>query len=153
MCCNGVLFHMVRLQPMDSVRDLEALGMKINRKKKEPYFAQPCRFLQDCGCTIYPHRPQRCRLYVCRQIEALMEEEVSEQEALVKVSAVLSVVNRIKDRLKKVVLDDPRRPLEERCRDALAGEDTDVLDKTALASELAELNRSLDRHFRKAVPG
>jgi hypothetical protein len=65
MCCNGVLFEIVRLQPQDSIKELEKLGMQVNRRKTEPYFKQPCRMLDGCSCTIYEQRPTRCRRFEC----------------------------------------------------------------------------------------
>ena len=95
MCCNGVLFQIVRLQPEDSVKELEALGMKIGRRKKDPYFKQPCRFLRDCHCEIYSARPMRCRDFDCRQLQLLEAREVTEDEVMQLVDDVKRRVARI----------------------------------------------------------
>ena len=33
LCCNGVVFHTVRLQPGDSAKSVAALGLKLKRKQ------------------------------------------------------------------------------------------------------------------------
>ena len=82
MCCNGVLFYGTRLQPEDSIRSLTALGMKLKRKDGEMQFLQPCPAYKDSCCSIYEKRPQRCRTFVCKQLQALNAGESTEEAAL-----------------------------------------------------------------------
>ena len=35
LCCNGVMFHTVKLQPNDSAPALAALGLKLKRKQAD----------------------------------------------------------------------------------------------------------------------
>src|SRR5690242_10002477 len=63
LCCNGVMFHTVKLQPSDSAKELTALGLKLKRKKSGNYIQQPCPQYQYGECAIYAVRPQRCRLF------------------------------------------------------------------------------------------
>lgn len=83
MCCNGVMFHGVRLQPGDSARKLASLGLKLKRGKS--HIPQPCPAHQGSCCTIYAHRPARCRLFACRQLEAVASGAASEAAALEKI--------------------------------------------------------------------
>ena len=69
MCCNGVMFHRVRLQPADSPKELAALGLKLKRKRGQHYLLQPCPAFQGTHCSIYASRPERCRLFECRQLQ------------------------------------------------------------------------------------
>jgi uncharacterized protein len=66
MCCNGVLFRDVELQPGDDAARLKALGMPVRKLARKEKFAQPCTALGgDCRCRIYTDRPTRCRQFEC----------------------------------------------------------------------------------------
>lgn len=153
MCCNGVLFHIVQVQPADSIRQLEKLGMKLNRKKTEPYFNQPCRFLHDCTCGIYHDRPTRCRLYECRQIKNLRQEEITEIEAAEIIAEVRHQVHRVERLLEKQGIQDFHKPLIERCRDLLLTMEPEDTVALSILKEMNRLNDLLNGHFRlEATP-
>jgi Fe-S-cluster containining protein len=143
MCCNGVLFEIVRLQPQDSVKELEKLGMQINRRKTQPYFKQPCRFLNDCTCTIYEQRPTRCRRFECLQLKLLADDEITEADAAAKIAEAKALVQRIQDLLAEAGDHAVDEALEERARRVL-GDQTD----TPLHDELQTLKKLLNRSFR-----
>lgn len=164
MCCNGVLFQIVRLQPEDSVETLEKLGMKLSRKKKEPYFNQPCRFLDGCTCQIYASRPSRCRQFECRQITALAGGDTSEAEAAAVIGTIHAQVKRVHGLLayqeaadadgETAVAPARQAPLMERCREALRETGPAVLPE--LDREARALNTLLNLHLRfqpVAIPG
>lgn len=146
MCCNGVLFHIVRLQQVDSVKRLESLGMKINRKKKEPYFNQPCRFLEDCTCQIYQDRPSRCRFFECQQIKKLSFDETSEKQAAEIIALARSKVAWVEKLLPESGNETHERPLLERCLDGVTKSDGDA--KRELCEAAQELHDFLNAHFR-----
>lgn len=85
MCCNGVLFYSVVLQGADSARELAALGLKVKRRKHEQHVLQPCPAHQGSRCAIYDQRPGRCRLFACRQLQAMEAGEITETAAMEKV--------------------------------------------------------------------
>jgi Fe-S-cluster containining protein len=117
LCCNGALFEVVRLQPTDSVKDLSDLGFQLKRKKREPYFPQPCAMLDGCTCTVYAARPQRCRRFECRQINDLTQGSTTEAEAAERITQAKDLVQLVEAQL------DPSTPLlslAERCRQAPA---------------------------------
>ena len=143
MCCNGVLFEIVRLQPQDSVKELEKLGMQINRRKTQPYFKQPCRFLNDCTCTIYEQRPTRCRRFECLQLKLLADGEITEVDAAAKIAEAKILVQRIHELLFEAGDHAVDEALEERARRVL-GDQTD----TPLYYEMQSLKRLLNRNFR-----
>ena len=143
MCCNGVLFEIVRLQPQDSVKELEKLGMQINRRKTQPYFKQPCRFLNDCTCTIYEQRPTRCRRFECLQLNLLADGEITEEQAAAKIKEAKALVQRIHELLAEAADHAVDEALEERARRVL-GDQTD----TPLHDELKTLKKLLNRDFR-----
>lgn len=143
MCCNGVLFEIVRLQPQDNMRDLERLGMEIYRKKKEPYFKQPCRFLDDCTCTIYTQRPTRCRHFECRQLKRLAAGEITEGDAMEKITQAKALVAQIQASLSALGDDARQDSLEERTRRVL-----ELHPEASLQEESAALKEMLNREFR-----
>lgn len=146
MCCNGVLFEIVRLQPQDSVKELEKLGMQINRRKTQPYFKQPCRFLNDCTCTIYEQRPTRCRRFECLQLKLLAAEETTEAEAAAKIEEARAQVRRVHDLLAEAGDASTDEALEERVRRVIGDQANTPLDH-----EMQSLKKLLSRDFR-ALP-
>lgn len=146
MCCNGVLFHIVRLQPADSIKTLESLGMKLSRKKREPYFNQPCRFLHDCTCSIYQDRPTRCRLFECQQILGLAGGGITEDEAGQKIALARLRVNRIEELLGRQGNQEIHRPLMERCAQVL--QEVGENERRELVEEMTALNELLNQSFR-----
>ena len=143
LCCSGVLFEIVKLQPEDSIRDLEQLGMQINRKKTAPYFKQPCRFLDDCTCTIYQHRPTRCRRFECFQLKLLAAGEINEAEAQSKIDVARSQVAAIQSRLHKMGDTQVDGSLTERVEMVLRSQPDEEMN-----SEMRALKIYLGRHFR-----
>ena len=122
MCCNGVLFQIVRLQPGDSVRELESLGLKLSRKKSAPYFRQPCEKLIECTCSIYESRPMRCRLFECRQLHRLENREASEEEIARVIESAKSAVENVKTLLLEAGNESLHLPLSERYDQVMAFE-------------------------------
>lgn len=154
LCCNGVMFHFVRLQPGDSPRELAALGLKLKRKQRQDYIQQPCSAWRDCQCSIYLDRPQRCRLFECRQLRRVAAGEITEAAALEKIREVQQRVAHL-DALSRRADGTLRKgPLSRRAETALA-EPFDatthphlVHERDALASGLRELDALLDADFR-----
>lgn len=146
LCCNGVLFHIVRLQPTDSAKQLEARGMKLSRKKREPYFKQPCSFLTDCTCTQYAARPLRCRLFECRQLKRLADLEITEADALRSIDEVKRSVARVELLLEQSGNTDAHLPMSERYAQVLASGAASV--HRDLIEEMSGLNAALNENFR-----
>jgi uncharacterized protein len=78
LCCNGVIFAEVRLQPGDLPQRLRQLGLSLRPAtsprgtgKAEPAVGAAFRFQQPCTafvkgrCDIYPDRPHHCRAFEC----------------------------------------------------------------------------------------
>jgi Fe-S-cluster containining protein len=143
LCCNGVLFDLVRLQPQDSVQELTRLGMKLRRKKTQPWFPQPCQFLKNCTCTIYEHRPTRCRLFECHQLKRLRSGQTQEEDVLRMIAKAKALVAELEAFLPD---EDPATQsisLEERVKAAF--DETTASDVKQLH---LQLKRLLDREFR-----
>lgn len=154
LCCNGVLFHTVRLQPGDAPRELAALGLKLKRKHRQDWILQPCPAHRDGQCSIYAQRPERCRLFECRQLQRMGTGEITEAMALEKIHEVQRRAAQL-DALSRRGDGSLRKgPLSKRCETALA----ELFDATThpelvdqreeLARGLAELEAMLDEHFR-----
>lgn len=143
MCCNGVLFEIVKLQPEDSIRDLEKLGMKVNRKKSEPYFKQPCRFLDNCTCTIYAQRPVRCRHFECIQLKLLASGEITEAEAQARINATRQQVAHLQVLLAAAGDTHVEESLTARVERVLAEQPDE-----SLKDAMSALKHELACHFR-----
>lgn len=94
MCCNGVLFKDVELQPGDDAGTLKSFGLPFARSGKEK-FPQPCAALDGCRCRIYTDRPQRCRQFECALLQAVMAGET-------ETPAALKVIRKTQKRAEKV---------------------------------------------------
>jgi len=147
MCCDGVLFHSVVLQPGDSSRKLAALGFKLRRKKGAEYFLQPCSAYRECRCAIYEARPVRCRDFRCRQLLRLAIGETTEASALEKINEARELVARINATIARLADTNPNRSLAQRCANALTtAERTPVHEE--LQSAMRELEALLETQFR-----
>jgi uncharacterized protein len=144
MCCNGVLFQIVRLQPGDSVRELESLGLKLSRKKREPYFRQPCDKLKECTCSIYESRPLRCRFFECRQLHRLENKEASEEEIARVIESAKSAVKNVETLLVEAGNESLHLPLSERYDQVMASESADENLREAMEG----LQQILNADFR-----
>ena len=151
LCCNGVLFHIVRLQPTDSVKQLEALGMEVSRKKREPYFKQPCSFLEDCTCSNYAARPLRCRLFECRQLQRLADQLITEDDVMHAISDVKRKVANVEAMLQQAGNSSTHLPLSERYEQVLAtpGHADATAAHRHLIAEMTALNQVLNHDFRR----
>lgn len=154
MCCNGVMFHYVRLQPRDSAKDLAALGLKLKRKKGANFILQPCPRFQNTCCSIYALRPERCRLFECRQLGRVAAGEITEAAALEAIHDVQRRVAEMNALLEKAGSTNTKRPLARRYEKAIAepldpssDEETKSL-RTQLTHAMQDLDALLDRDFR-----
>ncbi len=154
MCCNGVLFHRVRLQPNDSPRALLALGLKLKYKKKQHSILQPCPAHRECQCAIYAERPERCRAFACRQLLQLERGEITESAALEKIGEAQKWVARVRELFLPSGSSNPKRSFITRYEAILEQPVEDAWDPAAVTSRrqlieaFAELEKILTAHFR-----
>jgi len=154
MCCDGVLFHSVELQPADSARRLASLGMKLRRKKGIEFFLQPCSMHREengqCSCKIYEDRPVRCRAFNCRQLQAVEAGTKSEADALEMIRLAKSGVARVNELIAQIAETNPNRSLAHRVANALTlakgAERTPIQDE--LHSAMKGLEELLQKEFR-----
>ncbi len=137
------MFHTVRLQPGDSAKALAALGLKLKRKKGAHYILQPCPAFRASQCSIYAARPERCRLFECRQLQRVHAGAISEAAALEKIREVQRRVENITALLAQAGPTDAKRPLAKRCEKILAEPPADPA-ASALRADITQAMRELD---------
>ena len=153
MCCNGVMFHTVWLQPGESPQKLAALGLKLKCKKKQHYLLQPCHAHNGSGCSVYAQRPERCRIFECRQLKRLAAGTITAAMALEKILDAKRRVAEITALLERAGPTSVTQPLAKRC-ERIAAEPPDPADVEAvelrrrLAEAFGALDALLDADFR-----
>lgn len=158
LCCNGVMFHTVQLQPEDSAKELAALGLKLKRKQGRQFILQPCPAFQNSQCSIYAARPERCGRFECQQLKRVAAGAITEMMALEKIHTAQRRVAQINELLQRAGKTNFKHPLSKRCEKALA----EPIELSANAEAMAlrrqltqtmqELNVLLNDDFR-IVPG
>jgi len=75
LCCNGVIFADVQLQPEDDAARLQLLGLRFSPKPVSTManrkFLQPCSAFDGCRCQIYSERPKYCREFECLLLKSV----------------------------------------------------------------------------------
>jgi hypothetical protein len=143
MCCNGVMFSIVQLQPGESAKALGTLGLKVKRG----YFTQPCAALDGLTCTIYESRPVRCRAFSCQQIHRLQNAQTTESEVLDAIRHAQRLAGELNALLEKADAINPRKSLAHRAATALTELPPSPL-RDQIAATSAALENLLDSHFR-----
>jgi uncharacterized protein len=130
LCCNGVIFADVKLQPKDDCARLQALGLpllkprKANAPARTQRWRQPCAALDGCRCRIYSERPKYCREFECLLLRSVQAGQTAP-------AAALRIIRTARQRAEKV-----RRLLQ------TLG-DTDEL--TALAVRFRRISRRMQQ--------
>jgi len=154
MCCDGTIFHHVRLQAGDSAKALAALGLKLKRKRKRDHILQPCPAHRNGQCSIYHDRPERCRLFECKQLQGVAAGEITEAEAAARIREALERVDRLLELLGLAGETNSKGPLAIRYEKILAmpldprsGEEA-AAPRTRLIREMQEFEALVDSEFR-----
>ena len=154
ICCNGVMFHKVGLQPGDSLPELKSLGLHVKRRRRGEFSLQPCPAHQEAHCTIYEKRPCRCRLFECRQLRQVASGVITEAMALEKITEVLALVAQVNALLLAEGKCDLKKPLSKRYEQITAepldpGADSEMIERRGLlAGAMQELEALLENDFR-----
>ena len=113
LCCNGVLFKDVELQPGDDAARLKSLGLpireprRVERKSRgslpskletrNSKFPQPCAALCDGNrCRIYAERPARCREFECALFKSVAAGQTELAAALKTIRATLQRADQVR---------------------------------------------------------
>jgi len=101
LCCNGVLFKDVELQPGDDDGKLAALGLPVTNRQspiqnRQSQFPQPCAALcADNRCRIYADRPARCREFECALFKSVATGGTEASAALRTIRTALQRANKV----------------------------------------------------------
>jgi uncharacterized protein len=170
LCCNGVLFRDVELQPGDAPQRLRTLGMPLTPLRKQAAarlrkagvvsapsglkFNQPCSALRpDCRCRIYPDRPARCRDFECALFKAVAAGTTASVAAKRIIRSTLQQAERVKSLLRQLGDTEETLALSLRFQRIQKQMHRDGPDEAAaeVYSELTlavhDLNMSLRREF------
>ena len=143
LCCNGVLFTIVQLQPADSPKQLASLGLKLTHKKKRHFFQQPCPMFRESQCAIYQNRPERCRLFECRQLKQVAAGQIAEATALATIADARRRVDRVRELFERLGETNHKRPLTRRYESIMQ-----VLPDPTTGPETASLRAELTLAMR-----
>jgi Fe-S-cluster containining protein len=106
LCCNGVIFADVQLQPGDNTARLRSLGLAMisNRSSKIGIqkFKQPCTAFDGCRCQIYSERPKYCREFECLLLKSVKAGHTDHSEASQMVHSALRRVKKVKSLLREL---------------------------------------------------
>lgn len=153
MCCNGVLFGDVELQPGDDGKRLAARGLELFRKGRKRCFSQPCACFDGKRCRIYDVRPKRCATFECRLLQRVQSGETDAAAALKAIAQARRRVETVRRLVRESGHTDERVPLNLRYSAImvqpieLAGEETVVQRRSALMQAVHQLARILERDF------
>jgi uncharacterized protein len=170
LCCNGVLFKDVELQPGDDPKRLASLGLSLQFTRPKPVvetsvrassekqgtvrFVQPCSALcNDNRCELYAERPARCRDFECALFKRVAQSQSELQSALRIVALTRRRAEKVRGLLRQLGDSDEHVALSLRFRkvkrriEAGKGDanSAEVFGRLSLA--MHELNLQLARRF------
>jgi len=106
LCCNGVIFADVQLQPGDNTARLQSLGLALisNRGSKTGIqkFNQPCTAFDGCRCQIYSERPKYCREFECLLLKSVKAGQTKYPEAQRTIRSAVERVKKVKRLLREL---------------------------------------------------
>ena len=154
LCCNGVLFRDVELQPADDRLRLAAAGLLLKTHRHKVTFPQPCQALcADLRCRIYADRPARCHDFECALFKAVASEAQTTSAALKIIRSARQRAEQVRKLLVRAGDTDDTRPIslrfkrvQRRCESgALGVEAVDAFGELTLA--VHALKVILSTHF------
>jgi Fe-S-cluster containining protein len=118
LCCDGTLFHHVKLGAAEDPRALRVHGLPVFvSRARTPVVRtpQPCAALcADRSCRIYAQRPAQCRAFECRVFQDLAAGRITADAALRLVRRARRWADRARKLLRRLGGDDENLPLSER---------------------------------------
>lgn len=119
LCCNGVIFADVQLQPGDSATRLRELGVAL-REPRSPG-ARPVKILQPCPafdgkCRVYADRPRYCREFDCALLKSLAAGKVTESGAMKIVTTAQRRAEKVRKLLRQLGETEETLSLSKRFR-------------------------------------
>jgi Fe-S-cluster containining protein len=158
MCCNGVIFADVKLQPADDAARLRALGIPVSsdpartREKARgvsPHsparamrFSQPCAALEGCECKIYRERPKYCREFDCLLLKKVKTGQLQTPVALQIIRTTSDRAETVRELLRELGDNEETLPLATRFKRT-----SRRLEKVGLDSQAGEIYAQLTLAF------
>ncbi len=72
------------------------MGLKIKRQGGALHLLQPCTAHENNTCLVYEQRPERCRVFECRQLKALSAGDITEDEAFEKIREARELADHVR---------------------------------------------------------
>ncbi len=158
ICCNGVLFKDVELQPDDDPDYLRSLQIPLIKRGAKQCFKQPCSALDGFHCRIYENRPQHCRNFECALYKSVCAGRIEMEAALRLIRTTLKRAERVRRLLRQLGNAEEHLALSVRFRrtskrleaQELDDETAEVFGQLTLA--VHDLNVLLHDGFYPGVP-
>lgn len=136
LCCNGVIFADVKLQPGDDASRLRALGLPVTQprgSRSQPRFVQPCAALDGCRCRAYAERPQHCRQFECVLFKSVAAGRTEPSAALRLVRTAHKRAEKVRTLLRELGYKDEQVSLGLRFRRTARRVQRSALDENTAA--------------------
>lgn len=116
ICCTGVIFRDVALESAEATA-LSAAGLPVLRRYRRVRLPQPCPALgPDNRCRIYPQRPNLCRRFECRLVQAVRAGRLQPADALRCIEQTRQLAHRVRRLLRLLGDQQEARALLPRVR-------------------------------------
>jgi uncharacterized protein len=136
LCCNGVIFADLALQPSDDAERLRSLGMPVANSSsplRARRLAQPCAAFDGCRCRVYGDRPQYCRQFECVLLKSVKAGHTELAAGLRIIRTARERADKVRRLLRELGDTEEQLPLSVRFRRA-----TKRLERHDLPDETAE---------------
>jgi uncharacterized protein len=153
ICCNGVLFGDVALQPGDQPVQLQTWGMPLARRRGKLKFPQPCVAFAGDHCRIYAHRPRYCRDFECGLLLSANSGRLNRAVARRWIRGIHRHADRVRRLLQQLGDADEHLPLRRRFQRMARRCQSQATDATSaglfsrLSLAMHELNLNLRDRF------
>ena len=119
LCCNGVIFANLALQPGDDSARLRSLGVPISNSPsalRAPHLTQPCAAFDGCRCRVYGDRPKYCRQFECVLLKSVKAGHTAPAAALRIIRTARARADKVRRLLRALGDTDEQLPLSARFR-------------------------------------
>jgi uncharacterized protein len=162
LCCNGVIFANLQLQPGDDAQRLRSLGVPVaaaRAPRHPPFVTQPCPAFEDGCCRAYADRPQYCRQFECVLLKSVLAGRTQQAEALRIIATARSRAEKVRRLLHAVGDRDEHVALSVRFRRTTTRLKAAELSEEAAATygqltlAVHDLNLLIHKAFYPGLPG
>ena len=119
LCCNGVIFANLALQPGDPAARLRSLGLPVcnsHSALRPPHLTQPCAAFDGCRCRVYADRPKYCRQFECVLLKSVRAGHTEPAAALRIIRTARERADKVLRLLRALGDTDEQLPLSARFR-------------------------------------